>query len=148
MTPPPTSHHAGSPAESSRRDSFRRWVKSAGPFYVGSILLHTVAAIALLSSWNFGQAAPASAKQPAVVAKVASIKPQIVHLELGMATVRVGDMTIENLIKQKPSAQSPSQVDGPQPLNTESNSQALPSKSEPNSGTSASDQSLAIPEVQ
>lgn len=97
-----TFQDAWSSKADSRLGNFRRWIKPAGFFYVASILVHTAAAVALLGSWNLAVEEPSHTKQLAASPEVKPQPPQVVRLELGIATVPAADMDIEILAKKNP----------------------------------------------
>ena len=72
-------------------DGGRKWRPNRlGLLWAGSALLHVVAVIALLRSWD--STPPPSVKRPAAVAQVAVDELQVVRLELAVATVRDGEV--------------------------------------------------------
>lgn len=70
-----------------------------GLLWAGSALLHVVAVIALLRSWD--SAPPRSTKPSAPVTQAAADEIQVVRLELAVATLRDGEVV--NALHEEPS---------------------------------------------
>ena len=83
----------------SRDGARKRRPNRLGLLWAGSALLHVVAVIALLHSWD--SAPPPVVKRPAAVAQVAVDEIQVVRLELAVESVSDGE--IVNAVHSEPS---------------------------------------------